>query len=196
MKENEELNASVSTHNSVRCNHGYVNLPSSDLGVESLMANQEENDRQAAETNRIGAEGNRIGAETDRAAAETTRVDAHTARAESDKRIHNHRVQKDVGQLVAYLLIVTMGVIGFWSLDRANERLDKQDLIICQTAAENRAAIRNLAIAIEVLGSSLIVGDKPESKWTPREQVSMSRLDEFHRTTSKMLSAPVCPNVD
>ncbi len=143
-----------------------------------MSDNAEEQDRQAAETNRIGAEGNRISAETDR-------ISAELARSEAALTLVSSRQRKDVGQLLAYVLIVLVAAGGFYQMNKVDQR-------VCEAAEENRTSLRALVIALDALGKDLITDGKPLSKLDSEEIVAVKKFESFTVAQLKILDVPAC----
>lgn len=89
------------------------------------------------------------------------------------------------GPIAAYVLIVAVAMLGFWNADRDDEQM-------CESALENREAIRSLANATDTLGRDLVLDGKPESKADPDERRALDRIAKFREEQEKLLSAPVC----
>lgn len=140
-----------------------------------------EGDRQEAETNRIAAEGNRISAEGERQHAEAVREDHTKFRRRRRRRV-------TMAQLVAYLLIVTVAVFGFYQIDQQNQT-------ICSSTGDNREAIRNVVKAIDRLGVSLVLeGRRSMENATPGEEAAVERIRAFSAQQLRLLETKACPD--
>lgn len=89
------------------------------------------------------------------------------------------------GQILAYLLIIIVAGIGFWSIRQTQDQM-------CNSAKENRIAIQNLTIGVHALGFNLIVEGKPRDKWSADEEEAVEDLDEFRAEQKRLLALPVC----
>lgn len=104
-----------------------------------------------------------------------------------------------IAQLLAYLLIVAVAVLGFSTFERRQEALAREQAIlsaqearICETARINRASLRNLTIAITMLGEDLVLDGKPRSSADPEERLSLARLEAFRITQLATLTGRSC----
>lgn len=143
-----------------------------------MSGHQPEDDRVSAETNRIAAEGGRITAEGERVTAGEARITAESERAHRRRRI-------TLTQLLAYLVVAAVGAFGFWQIGQTQAQL-------CVIAETNQNAIQNVVIAVEALGSSLVLDGKPASKATPEEQKSLDTLTAFREQQLALLSEETC----
>lgn len=98
-----------------------------------------------------------------------------------------HRIY--VAQVAAYVLIVTVAVIGFWRI--ANTQDD-----LCRTASDNRAAIRGMTEAITRLGINLVKqDDDPSNHLTAGQRRAVAQFRAFRREQVTALDVPVCPGL-
>lgn len=86
------------------------------------------------------------------------------------------------GPLIAYVLIVAVGVVGFFQFGQVQNDL-------CTEAAQNRTAIRNLTIGVTSLGTELVKDDPPLNG---EERAAIARLREFQETQLALLDVPIC----
>jgi hypothetical protein len=90
-------------------------------------------------------------------------------------------------QLLAYLLIVAIALVGFWQVDRSNEQM-------CDFADDNRTAIRTTIEGVASLGEQLVRGphlDK-DVPLDPSRQEQLDRIAEFQRSQLELLDQPPC----
>lgn len=87
-------------------------------------------------------------------------------------------------QLVAYLMIITIAVLGFARFQQTQED-------ICRQAQANRQATRNLVVAIDALGQQLVLGS--DEKPTPEQLATLKVFKEFRDQQLTLLEGPVCP---
>lgn len=133
-----------------------------------------EGDRRDAETNRIAAEGNRMSAEDARVVTDKGRTKAAAGRAVQRRR-------RNLAQVGAYFLIVAVGMFAF-------NQSDKNQDALCETQITNRAAIRGLVVAIEELGSGLVVTGPPDGK----TQMMLDQLQQFKTSQLEVLEGEGC----
>jgi hypothetical protein len=103
-----------------------------------------------------------------------------------EKRARRRRIT--VAQLGAYLLICVVAVLGFLDLEHTQDEL-------CQTAAENRQASRDIVQAIDRLGVGLILEGREESEASPEEAAAIKLLDQFAAEQLALLDKPVCESL-
>lgn len=145
------------------------------------MSNHE-GDRRAAESSRIAGEGGRISAESGRVSA-----DAGRATREENRRLLATR--RATGQLFAYIMIIGVGVAGFWQIEREADANHRE---ICSSANENRDALKGMVMAVDALGRSLIADGVPYRKLSIAERKAIKTVKKFRTEQLALLDEPVC----
>jgi hypothetical protein len=95
------------------------------------------------------------------------------------------RFSRGLAQVGAYLLILAVAVLGL-QVERHN---DQQ---LCESGKDNRHALRNLAVAVDSLGRTLVLEGKPRSKASAEEAAALAALDDFRERQVHLLNEPVC----
>ena len=101
--------------------------------------------------------------------------------AKQDRTTRRHRI--DLAQIMAYILIVSIFILGLY-------QANKQDDELCKITADNRQVTRNLVVAIERLGTELVTNGN--SDITAAQQESLDRFAEFKESQLRVLELPVC----
>ena len=104
------------------------------------------------------------------------------------------RRRRDIAQLIAYLLIVSIGVFGF-------HEQDKQNKARCESAAQIRDVIRGQVLAIYDLGLSATQRPPNARPLTPSEQQQLDayvkNLQRFRdNQLKKIVPSSACEKYD
>lgn len=86
-------------------------------------------------------------------------------------------------QILAYVLIVIVGALGFYGQGRTQDQL-------CEESYENRQATRAQATAIRQLGEELVT--QGEDTITPDQREALDDFEAFERRQLRALDLPVC----
>ena len=111
-----------------------------------------------------------------------TRAEELEALAREKSRIHRRIA---IWQLAAYVLIITISVIG-WI------RIENEADARCRAGEANRQALRDVIISIEMLGTNLVTGG--ESPTTSEQEKALKQFAEFREKQLALLDGPVCPD--
>jgi uncharacterized protein HemX len=77
-------------------------------------------------------------------------------------------------QLIAYVLIVGIGIFGFWQAEKTQRE-------ICLSTENNRAVTAELVQSINALGTNLITDGRDFEDLTEQQQRALDTLDKFER---------------
>lgn len=85
-------------------------------------------------------------------------------------------------ELGAYLLIVTLAVVGFWRQEQTQEDL-------CGAVADNREIATELVNSVSQLGTALVSNDRPPEQLTPEQRAALERIESFRNDRLEKLSS-------
>ena len=119
----------------------------------------------------------------------TEDAEERLAKAEELERLarQKHKAHRRIAlwQLAAYVLIVSISLIGWW-------RIEKEADARCTAGEANREALRNIVVAIEMLGTDLVTGG--ENPTTPEQEETLKQFADFREEQLALLDGPVCPD--
>lgn len=81
-----------------------------------------------------------------------------------------------VAPLAAFLLIVVVGLVGFFQLEQADQRARDTHAGLCQSAVTDREALRQVYRDVHDLGVALVMQDDPGD---PVRAIRLNALREF-----------------
>lgn len=104
------------------------------------------------------------------------------------------RANRDWPQLVAFLFIGALGVVGFAYVQGEQERLARVVDFQCEQAEERRGQIRDLTIAVGSLGRDLTNSGSQQGDPNPRREALIERLEKFEiEQLEKINQTTPCP---
>lgn len=81
---------------------------------------------------------------------------------------------------MAYVLIVFIGIVGFYQFEQADQESEKQRMSICERQRENRDALRQAYRDVADLGRKLTATSDPKRRPILREEIDRFERDRLN----------------